>query len=189
MTQVLTRMIAVVSLGVAALAFSGCATPAAEQDDAAGAATSETPGQGSTDAQPETPATASAALDFTGTTIDGATFDGASLAGEPAVLWFWAPWCPTCIGQIADVTTLAETYGDEVQFIAVGGLDTAEEIAELTDDIPYVTHLVDVEGEVWRHFGVTAQSTFEVISADGEIISSGYLAPDDLTELVSGLAG
>lgn len=35
------------------------------------------------------PATASAAdLDFTGTTLSGATFNGASLAGKPAVLWF-----------------------------------------------------------------------------------------------------
>ena len=29
-------------------------------------------------------------LQFTGTTLSGAAFDGASLQGKPAVLWFWA---------------------------------------------------------------------------------------------------
>ncbi len=33
-----------------------------------------------------------AALDFTGTTVDGAPFDAAELAGAPVVLWFWAPF-------------------------------------------------------------------------------------------------
>ena len=35
-------------------------------------------------------------LQFTGTTLSGAPFNGASLQGKPAVLWFWTPWCPFC---------------------------------------------------------------------------------------------
>ena len=31
-----------------------------------------------------------AALEFQGSTVDGAAFDGGSLAGRPIVLWFWA---------------------------------------------------------------------------------------------------
>ncbi len=49
-------------------------------------------------------------LSFSGETIDGEAFEGASLAGRPAVLWFWAPWCPTCRGQIPQVTALASDY-------------------------------------------------------------------------------
>ena len=30
-------------------------------------------------------------LQFIGTTLSGAPFDGASLQGKPAVLWFWTP--------------------------------------------------------------------------------------------------
>lgn len=33
-----------------------------------------------------------ASLDFTGTTIDGAPFDAATLAGTPVILWFWTPF-------------------------------------------------------------------------------------------------
>jgi cytochrome oxidase Cu insertion factor (SCO1/SenC/PrrC family) len=37
-------------------------------------------------------ATAPTPLDFTGATLDGTTFDAATLAGTPVVLWFWAPF-------------------------------------------------------------------------------------------------
>jgi hypothetical protein len=39
-----------------------------------------------------TAAPTNAALDFTGSTLDGASFDATELAGTPVVLWFWAPF-------------------------------------------------------------------------------------------------
>lgn len=46
-----------------------------------------TPGAGSAQE-----ATAAGLLAFTGTTLDGSTLDAATLAGNPVVLWFWAPF-------------------------------------------------------------------------------------------------
>ena len=172
-----------------ALLLSACATTPAETapPQTAPAAQADEP----TTQPSQTADTSSAApvLDFTATTLAGESFDGASLAGKPAVLWFWAPWCPTCRAQIPEVTALAKQYAGTVSFVGVGGLDSAEAITDLADTIPNITHLVDAEGSVWKHFGVTAQSTFEVISADGEIISSGYLSDGDLADMVAGLAG
>jgi len=125
---------------------------------------------------------------FTGTTLDGEAFDGHSLVGKPAVLWFWAPWCPTCRAQAPTVAELAEEYDGQVAVIGVGGLDSQEVIEEFADRVPHVTHLVDDEGTVWRHFRVTAQSTYTVIDADGEIITEGYLDDDELVALVDQLA-
>ena len=127
--------------------------------------------------------------EFTGTTLDGASFDGARLEGKPAVLWFWAPWCPTCRAQIPNVTVLAEKYDGEVAVVGVGGLDSEDAIRDLAADIPHLTHLVDDEGAVWSHFGVTAQSTYAVLGADGEIEAEGYLADQELNDLVAQLAG
>jgi len=42
---------------------------------------------------------------------------------------------------------------------------------------------------VWRHFRVTAQSTYTVVGADGEIKAEGYLDDDELSDLVARLAG
>ncbi|MGH8775288.1 MAG: TlpA disulfide reductase family protein [Jiangellaceae bacterium] len=53
-------------------------------------------------------------LTFTATTVDGEQFAGSSLAGRPAVLWFWAPWCPTCVAEAPDVLAVADRHGDQV---------------------------------------------------------------------------
>ncbi len=127
--------------------------------------------------------------DFTATTLDGDTFNGASLENKPAVLWFWSPWCPTCRAQSGAVSRLAQKYEGDVAVIGVGGLDDKPAIRDLATKIPHVTHLVDDKGVVWKHFGVTDQSTYTVIGADGEIESEGYLDDDALAALVAKLAG
>lgn len=128
-------------------------------------------------------------LNFAATTLDGERFEGTTLEGKPAVLWFWAPWCPTCRAQSVTVSELAEKYDGKVAVVGVGGQDSRAAIEELAERIPHVTHLVDSEGEVWKHFRVTAQSTYEVIAADGEIIAQGYLDDDELVSLVNQLSG
>jgi len=127
--------------------------------------------------------------DFTSTTLGGEPFEGTALEGKPAVLWFWAPWCPTCRAQSANVSRLGKEYDGEVAVVGVGGLDGEDAIREMAEGIPHVTHLVDNEGEVWKRFRVSAQSTYTVIGADGEIKAEGYLDDDELNALVEQLVG
>jgi peroxiredoxin len=144
---------------------------------------------GATPEGQDAPSVAAADLDFTATTIDGAPFDGSSLEGEPAVLWFWAPWCPTCIAQGPAVKTAFEDYGDEVNIIGVGGLGVEREMGKFIDrtDTAAITHLVDEEGEVWTRFGIDTQSSYVLIDADGAIVHAGYLDNDALPEQVAAL--
>jgi thiol-disulfide isomerase/thioredoxin len=125
---------------------------------------------------------------FAATTMDGETFEGSRLEGTPAVLWFWAPWCPTCRAQIPNLTALAEEHAGSVEVVGVGGLDSADAIRDLAEGIPHVTHLVDERGSVWQHFGVRAQSTYTVIGEDGEILAEGYLDDGELNALVDRIA-
>lgn len=125
-------------------------------------------------------------FEFSGETVDGRAFDGASLAGQPTVLWFWAPWCPTCRGQIEGVSNVAEEFGDRVDVVGVGGLDDGGAIADFADQVsPAVTMLSDAEGAVWRHFAITAQSVYVVLDADGEVLAEGYLEDAALREVVA----
>jgi thiol-disulfide isomerase/thioredoxin len=57
-------------------------------------------------------------LQFTGTTLSGAPFSGASLVGKPAVLWFWTPWCPFCDAEAPSVSQVAAT-NPKVTFVGV----------------------------------------------------------------------
>jgi thiol-disulfide isomerase/thioredoxin len=172
------RLLGAVIAGV--LALTGCAGRAAptgaadpaDRDRAAAAASQK------------------ADLNFTVATLDGATFQGASLAGRPALLWFWAPWCPTCAAQAPHVRQVAEKYAGKITVVGVGGLDEAaamHRFVELTkvDDI---VHLADEQGVVWRRLGVTAQSTY-VLLVSGAIAYRGYLDDADLDRMLARLAG
>ncbi|MFC6286122.1 TlpA family protein disulfide reductase [Nocardioides sp. GCM10027113] len=151
-------------------------------------------GQGSQDGRASAaeapPAGEVRSVDFAADTVAGEPFDGASLEGKPAVLWFWAPWCPTCRAQIDGVSELAAEHGDAVNVVGVGALDDPEAIAgfaaEVGDD---VTLLSDPRGDVWRHFGVTGQSTYLVLDAEGRERASGFLDDPELASIVDALAG
>lgn len=128
-------------------------------------------------------------LDFTATTLDGSAFEGEQLRGKVTVLWFWAPWCPTCRAQAPAVSKLATTYGDQVNVVGVGGLADAADIREFAEQVDGPIHLVDERGEIWRHLGVSAQSTYLVLDADGDPVAEGYLDDPVLAERVAELVG
>ena len=120
-------------------------------------------------------------LAFTSKTVAGEPFDGSTLEGTPTVLWFWAPWCSTCRGQIDDVSRLAEDRKGKVNVVGVGSLDDAEALRSFAGDVsPDVVLLDDTKGAVWRKYGVTAQSTYVVLDENGVETASGSLSGDEL---------
>lgn len=120
------------------------------------------------------------ALNFAGTTLSGAPFDAAQLAGKPAVLWFWAPWCATCAGQAQSVGDFHEEYGDRLTFLGVAGMGTNKAMKEFVSDMKVgaITHLDDPKLKIWTKFTIVEQSTYVLLDAAGTIITRSYL--DDL---------
>jgi thiol-disulfide isomerase/thioredoxin len=97
----------------AAAVTAGCAAPTTGPAGAApGNAMTAAPGAAMT------AAAGPAKLAFKATTLDGAAFDGASLGGRPAVLWFWAAWCSVCAGEAPALAKVAAA-NPGVQFIGV----------------------------------------------------------------------
>jgi len=135
------------------------------------------------------PTSAGPLMAFTATTLDGEAFDGMSLSGKPAVLWFWAPWCPICLQQAPGVRAAVENYGDRVNIIGVAGLDRTEAMPEFVRlaKVQAMTHLADEPGTVWKRFQVTAQSTFVLIDADGKVTFRGRLDADEIPDRVAAL--
>ena len=102
-------------------------------------------------------------------TVDGATFDPASLSGKPVVLWFWAPWCTICRAEAPTVSRVAAEYAGRVQFVGIAGQDTATAMSRFVTETGTgdLTHLADTTGVVWREFGVAVQPSFAFITSDG----------------------
>lgn len=163
-------------------------TGASGADGRAGAASSSS---GASSAAGAGSASGGAALRaFRGTTVDGKPFDGASLAGKPAVLWFWAPWCPTCLMQAPGVRAAVERSGAAVNVVGVAGLDTAAAMPEFVRlaKVGSMTHVADEAGVVWKQFGITEQSFFVFLDVTGKETFRGRLSPDDIPVRVAELA-
>jgi thiol-disulfide isomerase/thioredoxin len=163
----------------AAWALVACAGPAALPDRGGAGA-----------GGPGTAAGETVDLAFTVSTLDGASFDGHSLAGKPAVLWFWAPWCPTCIGQAPDVGEAAREFDGKITFVGVAGLDSTQAMRDFVA-LPKVQHFVqlaDEQGVVWQRFGVTTQSTYVLLDAAAHVVYRGYLDGADLRRRLAVLA-
>ncbi|AYY13733.1 hypothetical protein EF847_14550 [Actinobacteria bacterium YIM 96077] len=129
-------------------------------------------------------------LEFTATTVDGESFDGATLAGQPSVFWFWAPWCSSCMAEAPHVLDVAEEHEGELNVVGVASLGGEPEMRDFiertnTEDLP---HLADEDGEIWILFEIAEQSTFALVDADGEVTHRGPLSPEDLSAQAAELA-
>ncbi len=145
------------------------ATPTGSSDASSASPEVPSPARTNTAKKGTSDAAVPETLDFRASTVSGSAFDGASVAGRPVLLWFWAPWCPTCRGQIPQVETLAADYGSAMTVIGVGSLDSAEAIADFADEVDDFTQLEDVGGELYRRFGIVEQSSFVLLDAGGEV--------------------
>jgi thiol-disulfide isomerase/thioredoxin len=126
----------------------------------------------------DTPVVVPASLRFTGKTLDGKPFDAASLAGKPVILWFWAPWCATRMGQAAEVHDIGVQYAGRVSVLGVAGLDQSVAAMKqfVTDgDVANVPRLDDKAGTLYRRFNITEQSTFVLINRTGKVMATTYL--------------
>ncbi|MFC7613649.1 redoxin domain-containing protein [Actinokineospora soli] len=129
-------------------------------------------------------------LAFTAQTVSGGQFEGKSLLGKPAVLWFWAPWCPKCQREAAGIASAAQRNGG-VTFLGVAANDTVEAMRGFIDErgVGGFEHLADTDAEIWRHFGVAAQPAYAFVSSKGEVeVVTQQLAEDELAAKVAALS-
>jgi thiol-disulfide isomerase/thioredoxin len=122
------------------------------------------------------PATAADAapklLRFTARTLDDKDFTGESLAGKAAVLWFWAPWCPRCMGEAPHLGSLAKDQAGKVTFVGVGAQDGLPAMKKFVADneVGGFQHLADLDASIWTRFGITQQPAYAFVRPDGNIV-------------------
>ncbi|GAA4966559.1 hypothetical protein GCM10025331_68950 [Actinoplanes utahensis] len=129
------------------------------------------------------------ALTFTGTTLTGERFDAARMAGKPAILWFWAPWCATCASEAQSLGDIQAEYGDRLNILGIAGLGSAAEMDDFVADfqLQAIPHLDDAPGKLWKRFGIVQQSWYVMLDAGGREVYKGYLDDLQLTERVQAL--
>lgn len=131
-------------------------------------------------------------LKFTTKTVDGKDFSGESLAGKPAVLWFWAPWCPKCRGEAAGVADTVKSVGTTVTFVGVAARDGVPNMQKFVEQYKLgdFAHLADTDLAIWRRFGVVEQPAYAFIGKDGKVeVVTDRVSKDDLMRRAQALAG
>lgn len=106
-------------------------------------------------------------LQFTATTLSGAPFNGASLQGKPAVLWFWTPWCPFCNAEAPGVSQVAAA-NPGVTFVGVAAHSDVGAMQNFVSKYNLnFTTLNDTNGSIWALYNVPWQPAYVFYRADG----------------------
>jgi thiol-disulfide isomerase/thioredoxin len=110
-------------------------------------------------------------LQFTAATLTGDAFDGTSLAGTDAILWFWASWCPTCQAEAPGVAQAAAQLPEGVTMYGVPGNSDQAGMEKFVGDygLGDIVQIVDADGSLWSNFGVPSQPAFALINDNGEV--------------------
>lgn len=179
------------------LGLAGCGNDTPSTDPGANPTQSQA-APDPTESTPDSEATEKAAkptvveeLRFTAETVNGDPFDGTTLAGKDAVLWFWAPWCTECRREAPHVAK-SQADNADVVFVGVAGLGETNDMRDFVDDynVDAFTHLADLDGSLWQRFGVVQQPAYAFIDDSGKIeVYRGELGEDGLAEHVDALSG
>lgn len=106
-------------------------------------------------------------MQFTGTTLSGAPFNGSTLAGHPAVLWFWTPWCPFCNAEAPGVSAVSAA-NPGVTFVGVAAHSDVGAMQGFVDKYHLnFTNLNDADGSIWARYNVPWQPAYVFYRADG----------------------
>ncbi|HUY74640.1 MAG TPA: redoxin family protein [Candidatus Dormibacteraeota bacterium] len=143
-------------------------------------------------AQPQQPAPGGGGtapgFDLAGT--DGRTFGRTDLAGKPAVINFWASYCPPCK---AEMPLLQQQVGRQpgVQLVLIDEGDSAEAARAFLESVGvHQAALLDSDLAAGRAYGVTALPMTVFLRADGTISGRqvGQLSESVLAAQLSNLA-
>jgi thiol-disulfide isomerase/thioredoxin len=132
-------------------------------------------------------------LQFTGTTLAGAPFNGSSLAGKPAVLWFWTPWCPFCNAEAPNVGAVAAA-NPGVTFV---GVAARSDVGAMNDFVGKYhlgfVNLNDADGSIWARYQVPWQPAYVFYRPDGSSTfvnnPTSAMSQQELSDRVAALKG
>lgn len=120
------------------------------------------------------PSKGETAPDFSVPTLDGGTFSLAEQRDRPAVVFFMAYWCPTCVPEARALQKLHEEYGDQVSILALdvdpsSSPDNLQGFLEWAGNPTYPFGF-DGDNSVLKEYKVRSLDTTVIIDAGGNIV-------------------
>lgn len=129
---------------------------------------------------------------WSGPLLSGGQVDLEGLRGKPVAVYFWASWCPGCIGDPLDnFDTAYKLRAKEINFVSVSYDSETATRTFLAEQGPYqVPIVIDGQGSISGKWELTGIPTLVLLDADGRLLNA-YLGPvsaEDLRSLLDALA-
>jgi len=98
-----------------------------------------------------------------------------ALAGKPAVLYFFAPWCGVCAASSPQLRWFDRWKGEDVQVVLVG-LDwsNAAELAEYAARHELTLPMLAASPQTAADYRIRGYPTYYVLDADGRIAGRDF---------------
>jgi thiol-disulfide isomerase/thioredoxin len=101
----------------------------------------------------------------------GPRVDIAGLRGRPAIVHFWASWCPPCVKEAPQLARLAGELRGRATLVGVDWSDSRSAAASFVRKHHWTfTVLIDSSGEVGNAYGITGLPTTFLLGRQGRII-------------------
>jgi len=110
-------------------------------------------------------------------------------SGQPAMIFFWATWCPHCRRQLTELTQQrADIEGKGIKVILV---DVGEDLRKVkayfnAKNISFDTFL-DQDGVEADNYKIIGVPTFFFINTEGTVVAAGHSLISDYEETLLGL--
>ena len=101
---------------------------------------------------------------------------------RPALLFFWATWCPFCRQQIPELVRLRDQYSREaLEILAIDIQETGEEVAPYAEKMGMnYTVLLDATGAVSGSYGIVGVPTLILVDKEGKRIHTDHALTREL---------
>ncbi|MBQ7688547.1 MAG: TlpA family protein disulfide reductase [Clostridia bacterium] len=132
--------------------------------------------------------------DFTVYDADHNEFASANLKGKPAVINFWATWCPPCCAELPDFNSAYEQYGNDVQFVMVnltdGERETEAGVRAFLEENGYTFPVYyDLRADASYAYAVNSIPFSVFVDQDGNVYTThlGMLSASELYSTIEAL--
>ncbi|MCD8036805.1 MAG: TlpA family protein disulfide reductase [Clostridiales bacterium] len=107
------------------------------------------------------------APDITITKFDGIEAMLSDYYDKPTIVEFWATWCTYCKKELPALEMLKETYGDDINIIALNCSDSAEDAEEFWNESSYTFEAAMVSDDDSYKYAPSGIPVTVIIDTDG----------------------
>jgi peroxiredoxin len=112
----------------------------------------------------------SAAPAFALTDLSGRTWTSADLAGRPAVIYFFAPWCGVCAASSPQLRWFHRWRGDDVQVLMIGlDYESPAELHEYARKHSLTMPVLAGTPATGADYRISGYPTYYVIDSQGHV--------------------